>query len=416
MSPLFRPFQTLFGSARIASRLSSGQTVRIERVKIKKGKPATRFLRNVIKGAVVLQLVLWATSPAPADKDKHKEGRRHKEGESRFIAFPLTTKEYPGRYYAQSDPEWLEFVRISKDQKAKDEIKGRWLLDCYAAHYVLKCAATSPMIPWGADRNIRVSRYWVDIDYPLKAPPVFERSGILVTEDSLEWTTMPCEPVMKQFLDRILWPMPVALGFWAFGTETVKQTALGVARYFGFGSETPSSAQSRPNPGARPPLPTSPGPEVQQALQRIRQETTKRPEEVNGRGSMSSSAGAPPATPSTSSRDKAVGVSNKPAVDQNDQAAPREKSWIHEWRLPITTSTQPWRKFKETYARQRRPFRHQPDRGNICLSGLVELETAKAFVVAEVIMWYDPKTKSHLPGASRAIIRSVRHKVQQARG
>lgn len=44
MSRLYRSFQALFGPAGMASRLQSGQTVRIERVKIRKGKPTTRFL------------------------------------------------------------------------------------------------------------------------------------------------------------------------------------------------------------------------------------------------------------------------------------------------------------------------------------------------------------------------------------
>lgn len=44
MLRLYRPFKTLFGSTRIASRLQNGETVRVERVRITKGKAGSRIL------------------------------------------------------------------------------------------------------------------------------------------------------------------------------------------------------------------------------------------------------------------------------------------------------------------------------------------------------------------------------------
>lgn len=223
---------------------------------------------------------------------------------------------------------------------------------------------------------------------------------------------MPCDPWTAKILSHVLWPKPVALGFWAFGTAIAKDHFHQVAQRFGYGSEDPESAHLRANPGFPSPLPTSHNPEIQKALERIRQGTTRRPEEVNDPGSMSASAGASPPVPS-SPRDKALGGSQDPAAGQNEQGTPGQKKNAEELRLSLANSvSEPWKRFTETYARERNKLKPDPARGSVFLSGLVELETPKAWVVIDVLGWYNPKTKTHDPGAVRMSFRRVQYKVQ----
>ncbi|KAK4041845.1 hypothetical protein C8A01DRAFT_34096 [Parachaetomium inaequale] len=394
MSRLYRPFRTLFGSAKIASRLSGGQTVRIERVKFKKRRSATRVLSTVIKSALVFQLLMWAIPPTPADTTKESEGRDGDKEAPTFIPLPLTTKKLPPQPYSKSDPEWQEFIRISNDRQLQHRIRH------YIAEYVLEIATQHPVAIARIGKEVRLGRYWMGFEYPRMAPPVYERTGILITDDAVALVTRPHDPWIAKQLDRALNPRPLALGVWAFGTAMVKQTALDVAKYFGFASETPSSAPARPTLGPPPPLPSDPRAQVQNSLEQIRQQATRRPEEVDNRGSMSSSASAPSASPS-----KPIGV-GKPAPDQNNQETSKQKPSAEDLVLSLAGS-EPWKKLKQTYDRERRPFRADPPRGSIYVSGLVELETPKAWVVFDVTMWYDPKTKARAPFTTSLYLRRI---------
>jgi hypothetical protein len=278
---------------------------------------------------------------------------------------------------------------------------------------------------------MKVRRYWLDVDYPYSAPAVYQRSGyafvvapyvggdgiantgdsILITDEALEWVSMPCDPWLARQLEHIMWPKPSALGSWAFGTETAKETVQEIARYFGFGPGGPSS-QTPPNSASPPPLPSSPSPEVQKALQRIRQETTKRPEEVKDPGSMTPSARASPSAPSTP-HDKGIGSPDNTASGQSKEETSGENSRAAELILSLP-GLQPWKRFKETYVRERGTITTPPPRGSITVSGLVELETPKAFVLIDILTWYDPKTNSFAPHSTRLYLRRVAEKRQHA--
>lgn len=400
MTRLTRPFRTLFGSAKMAARLSGGQTVRVERVKIRKGRPATWFLGTVIKGVIAYQLImLWVTPGASPDEQKTVKTQ---DDDPAFIPLPLTTKKHPPQPYYQRSPEWQTFIKLSKDRDLQRKIRT------HVAQVVLDAASRNPIFTSRLGQPTKVTRLWMDIDYPYMAPPVYERTGILVTDDAMALVTVPYDSWAAKQMERVLWPKPLALGFWALGTATVKQTTLEVARYLGFSSEEPGRAQTPTNPATPPPLPSGPGPEVQKALQQIRQQATRRPEEVNDPGSMSPSASAPSATSSTA-RDKPIPVPEKPTLGQNNQGTPDQKTWFQEMVLSVTSS-QPWKQLKQTYSKEQRPFKADPPRGSVCISGLIELETPKAYVVLDVITWYDPKTNSRAPGTTAIYFRKIRGK------
>jgi hypothetical protein len=257
------------------------------------------------------------------------------------------------------------------------------------------------------------------ISYPTPNMPLTQYDSLLITDDAIAWATTTCDSWTVSVLNHFLWPKPLAMGFWAFGTMAVKETARDVARYFGFASEDSSGApgipQNRPgppsSPSSPPPLPSSPGPEVQKELQRLRQEATRRPQEVSDPSSLASSAGAAPAAPSTP-RDKPMSVSNKPALDQSNQGTPeQQKSWVEDMILAFSNS-EPWKKLKETYHRERRPPRPDPPRGCIIVTGLVQLETTRGWVTCELLAYYDPKTKAYAPGTTRISVWRAQPKQQ----
>ncbi|KAL2150921.1 hypothetical protein VTH82DRAFT_6019 [Thermothelomyces myriococcoides] len=398
MSRLYRPFQALFRS-RISSRLQSGQTVRIERVRIKKGRPATRFLGTMIKFGIAYQLLLWIVSPAPELEDMAIDDH---EDEPLFIPLPGTTKRHPPQPYRGHDPEWQEFVRISKDHELQRKIKHD------LARIVEKIAARSPLVHMRAGKDPRLTRCWMDIDYPLRAPPVYERTGILITDDAIALATMPCDSYTVTQIQRFLWPRPMALGFWAFGKEAVKQTAHDVARYFGFASEDPDGLQTRQNPAAPPPLPPSQNPEIQRALQRLRQGTTRRPEQVDDPGSIPSSPRAQSSAPAAAP-DKSLGMPEKPTVDQSNRGPSKEKGFTEEL-IESFSSSEPWKRLKETYQREQRLIKLDPPRGSILVTGIIELQTERAIIFLDVASWYNPKTKSYALETTTVSVRRIRPK------
>ncbi|KAK4233485.1 hypothetical protein C8A03DRAFT_47980 [Achaetomium macrosporum] len=395
---LYRPFRAVLGSAKFTSRVPSGQTIRVERVKIKRANPTRRFLGTVFKVALVTQaflVALPALFPEVEDDDEH-------EDDPLFIPFPFTTKKIPGRPYRGSDPEWREFVRLSKDPQSLRRVRD------YVANLAFQAASSSPILAMKIGKPTRIRRYWLDIEYPVMAPPTYERSGLLVTEEELQWATVPCDPWTATIMSRVLWPQPVALGLWALGKAAAKQTALDIARYFGFATENPAGGQARPNPGTLQPLPPMQSPEVQKVLERLRQQTTRRPAEVDDPSSVSSSAATPPTAP----RDKAHGAPDKPALDQSNQATPDQNSWVKEVTSSIAKA-QPWETFKKTWRREfLNELKVDPVPGAFFVWGLVEIETPKACLVIDMYTWYDPKTKSYQPGTLKMRLRRVQPKMQ----
>lgn len=49
-----------------------------------------------------------------------------------FIAFPLTTHAVQPPPYSGRDPEWLEFVKLSKNKPLQQKIRGGWFIARYS--------------------------------------------------------------------------------------------------------------------------------------------------------------------------------------------------------------------------------------------------------------------------------------------
>ena len=107
------------------------------------------------------------------------------EGKRR-IFFPLTwSRLQEGELYAASDPEWQEFVQISKDQKRLRKLKGRSILLVLGskanilleelAAFVLE--SVSGQLSHALGSPLSLIGFWLVPQFPHRAPPSFVRSG-----------------------------------------------------------------------------------------------------------------------------------------------------------------------------------------------------------------------------------------------
>lgn len=249
--------------------------------------------------------------------------------------------------------------------------------------------------------------------------------SILITDEALEWATVSCDSFSARLLDRILWPKPVALSAWTLGVWLVKpltlsawsqsvgrikQTAVDWARSLGLASS--DSPDDQGHHDARPTGPTPPPPhsEVQKALEGLRRQTTRRPEEVNDPSSMPSStaSSSPPSAPSAS-QDKAVGLPVKPAVGGSNGEAPQQ-TW-DEW-IRSAPLARPLKEAVRAYTQEWRPLYTDPPRGSLAVTGIVQLETPKVFILLDVVAWYHPQSKTLDQGSMLVRLRRIKEKQQ----
>ncbi|GAB1309840.1 hypothetical protein MFIFM68171_00050 [Madurella fahalii] len=386
MSRLFRPFQSILRSPRFASRISSGQVVRIERVKIKKAKPRTRFLGYMIKGALIYHFFLFSLLPSDDVELEAREG----EEEPLFIPFPFTTRRLKQQPYSRGDPEVAEFFRIVQDSELMRDIEYG------VAQLVFKDASRQPAFTTKLGKAIKISRCRLAIHFPPAAPPTYEQSGLLITDDTVEWASMPIESSTAKRLERVLWPRPLALSSWAFITTLAKQKASEFTTFLGFGSAEPRDTQIRSNPGSAAPLPTSHGPNVQKALERIGQQATRRPEEVNDSNPMSSSAAAHPTAPSNP-RDERVSTAGKSPASASNAKQPDKTDSVEQSLRRFFMEPTALQAFKDKFWKVWKPMEGDPPRGSLLILGYIEIETSRAWVRFDVTAWYNPKTKLYYP-------------------
>jgi len=298
-----------------------------------------------------------------------------------FIPFPLTTKRLDPQPYRGLDPEWQEFIRIARDKELQSRLKQN------LANGVVMAARKNPVLTLRTGAEIKIRRYWMDVDYPYFAPPEYEASGIKITDDYIEWTTQRIESFNAKLLQRVLWPMPMASSFWALGTAVVGHKAAEMARYIGL--STSQLEQDAAGAGSPGPLPTSHGPQMQKAIDRVRRNSTRSPGEVRDPSSMALDTPLPP----PSGEKPGPGKRRVPASGDNPQPA-TDKYWGEDKvKAAVSTSFSPWQVFMKQFGKTWTPIRPEPPRGSVAFSGLVELESNRCWIVIDVLGWYDPKTK-----------------------
>lgn len=189
------------------------------------------------------------------------------------------------------------------------------------------------------------------------------------------------------------------LSTWAFAGTLLKQNIVDLAKMFGYEPKNSVvvSNQQRASaiPDGPPPLPPSNRPDIQRAVQRIKQQATSRPEEVKDPRAMASQnqqtpdGGPPPGPPAGTGRS---GPYSGGKDGEPGRASPLEGLFPGQDKLKELTSV-PWKEFRRKLWSTWKPRSEPPPRGCVFVTGLVELESSTATAVVDVYSWFDPKLK-----------------------
>ncbi|KAE8376177.1 hypothetical protein BDV26DRAFT_266091 [Aspergillus bertholletiae] len=158
-----------------------------------------------------------ATREAPSKKTDVGENRKNdREGglENRAsgtvgsdpIFIPLGWPRLrKGEQYAASDPEWLEFVKTSRDREKLQYLKDE------LASIVQKDASQSKLLSRVLGGPLNVTGSWLVHHFPSRAPPDYGRSGLEFTNSGVSWVSKPMSLEDGDCLRRCVQPLSVAL-------------------------------------------------------------------------------------------------------------------------------------------------------------------------------------------------------------
>ncbi|OTB01264.1 hypothetical protein M426DRAFT_323653 [Hypoxylon sp. CI-4A] len=326
-----------------------------------------------------------------------------------FISLPFTTRAVVSPPYKGSDPEWQAFIRVNKNREL---VRG---IQSSLAELVCKSAAKNPYYVQRCGSDMRLGRYWLDIQYPHRPPPTFVRKGLTLGDNGLSITEEPLSAVTAVWVQRSLWPSTLTMSLWSFSEALLKQNASSFARLFGY----------EPNP--------TPNATLQQAMEKVQQRlkkptTESDPKESRSLSSAKTQAADGSSTDSTSAVEKrspdstsdpgsttssSSGVSSPiPIVPTPESDKPRSARDIYGIKHTKEHTSGPWMAFKRKFGQTWRPIREFPPRGSIYVSGLVEITTSRAFITVEASAWWDPKTRNFDMKSATFIPKMLRMKTQ----
>lgn len=167
-----------FGLARTPIRLAalnSQSPIRIQHVKLRETRlPSFKRMTINALGIVAVFYVWERVFAGPLAKIELPQPTKEEEedmSEPLFIPVLGTTHLQPPRPYRGSDPEWQEFVKFSKDVPLQNHVRQD------LAQLVTRAVASNPGVKLRAGEDMKVRRYWLDIDFPRGPPAEYMRSG-----------------------------------------------------------------------------------------------------------------------------------------------------------------------------------------------------------------------------------------------
>ncbi|KAF4834529.1 hypothetical protein CGCTS75_v003105 [Colletotrichum tropicale] len=398
----FRPRASTLAARALAPKVQGQQTIVVQRVKVTKSRFRARSFFLGAGISLACWQMYWSTVLNPffrhvdreyeslsAAEKKALDEEMDEETEPWFIPFPFTTKQVSQPPYKGTDPEWRQYVRISKDKELQNHIRAD------LAHWVRSAVERHPTLTARCGNVVNLRRYWLDIDFPYRPPPVYYSSGLLMQDDGLYWSTQPVDSLTVNRLRKILSPEAMTLSTWAFTSALVKQHFEGLSRALGFEPSKPMS-----------PFPSLPGGNVQQ---------------TKSEGPLpSANRQTPDGTPAENASHDVSKTSDSRQSGEPESGGRtnfvRDTAMSHiEGMKQITDG--PAREFRKKLAQSWKPTRSYPPRGCILVSGFVEIELPRGFVVIDVWGHWNPKTEKFEPRSTYMILRRIQMKQQApARG
>jgi hypothetical protein len=204
---------------------------------------------------------------------------------------------------------------------------------------------------------------------------------IEIGDNFIAWSTMPVDSLTVFRLKQTLWPSAMALSSWNFVKVLVADDAKRIAIMLGI----------RPHP---PSIPTMDKFINHQFM------------EVGGLGKF-----GPPINSSQPSDGKKTMVPTPQGTPDSNapQTKPSELQLSELTRLYLS---RPFTAFKAKFFQVYKPLRDYPPRGSIVVTGLVELESPRAYLVMEVDAAWNPKTNKYDSRSMAMKLKSVSPKKQ----
>ncbi|PLB44680.1 hypothetical protein P170DRAFT_449793 [Aspergillus steynii IBT 23096] len=238
---MFR-LRRVFPFSRVVSRpsppLPQGSLFKVRHVKLQRPWIRTLFKRCFIYGVafhlwssfVLLQfdeddetqeLLVEGANRGQERRDTDANADTQESSDSDEMFVPLGWPQIrEGELYAASDPEWQEFVKLSRDreklQALRDELASIALTDASRSHLLSRILGGP----------LTVTRTWLVHQFPSRAPPTYSRSGLNITDDGVSWTSKPMSAEDGDRLLRCARPLHVTLAIKdAFMVILKRQTA-----------------------------------------------------------------------------------------------------------------------------------------------------------------------------------------------
>ena len=250
-----------------------------------------------------------------------------------------------------------------------------------------RVAAKHPAIAMRCGDDLRLRRCWLDVDFPQHPPPEFERSGIEISDEAVSWVTMPVDFSTVSKIRQVLWPSALVKSFWNFTKVLCVEDSKRVAGMLGIKIDN-SQLQSMDQLLAR----------HQQMMKTMRNKDG--PSQVpRATGDISKSVMKVPTPVPASSEDK--------EPDGEDSTVQQKVAMALQRRL-----FSPLLAFRMKLEQTWRPAPAYPPRGSILLSGMVELESSKAYLVFDVKAAWDPKAKAYDTRSMQLALRRFQWKQQ----
>jgi hypothetical protein len=333
-----------------------GLEVEIQEEEVKEKKPG-RWKKQIRKEDGTLDEVDDQDANGQETEEDHDDEGDDEEGYDDAILFLPTglSRPKPPTYYKGSDPEWLEFKRISQDrvkiEKIRQDLVNIVRTMCTLPQYA---AIIGPI-------DHSKGRVWIEFKFPDGPPTEFERPGYKLTED-LEWrkTTQDVNANHHHRITRLLQPTATATALYQDTKRKVGQTWDSFSAYMGWTEKIEPLT-------------------VQQVMQQTKNPSPPSPSTV-------SSATAASASPFGTSP---PGASQQPAAQSPSSSADAEKELG--FVLPDPKSlTLDLGQFRQDLRKKTPPVPQMP-RGCFFTKALIDVHGEKARVTFSLQAVYDPK-------------------------
>ncbi|KAI9760079.1 MAG: hypothetical protein M4579_001912 [Chaenotheca gracillima] len=239
---MFRNLRTIFSVSRLPLRIQAriardpyASVHNVQRVRFVQPMLSRRRLLNTVLygtafvyGVVVFPAVALALlDDGEEEKDNKKDAEPsfiNEEDDSIFIPLGLI-HEAPSKPYKGTDPEWKEFVKFNREKESHKRLWGD--LKQLTGKLV---AGSYPLNQALGGSEVRVTQSWLNIEYPYRPPPEYERSGLEISDSHVAWTRRTIPPASYARLRKIMFPQPVSYSFlaalqvvWSSQVQTMKR-------------------------------------------------------------------------------------------------------------------------------------------------------------------------------------------------